>query len=949
MSRLGELPAIAQMAERGARFVLWRHEMRNGKETKVPLRVNGDMAASTRSSSWSTLAECKRAAGQLPNVAGLGFVLAAERDAEAGQPPIVGIDLDGCRDPDTGEIEAWASEIILELNSYTEVSPSGTGVKIYCCVDPVPQVEANKLVIRPANGHGKAAQIEIFTTARYFAVTEQHLGGTPDEITDATEAFERLAARLAREAKRKGGSGATAGGSARGFPSEETMQRLLEEPALAKLWRGEKDEGDRTASGLDWSLARALGRAGIAADEIARVLCRYSFGQLGSGKLQGRASSRRLGQLVDAAEDARRAPAGSDQDVIQLIGGELHTITARAAAKLGLMTGSSPFDGYYRRGNLLVRPARLADADELNKGGIRRARGALVIATAEPDGLRLTLTAAVRWEKFDARKNKWVPTDAPSVVANAVLATAQDWSDIPILTGIVEAPTLRPDSTVLDQPGYDATTGLLFDPGGTAFPRVPDRPSRQQAEHALASLREIIAGFPFVEGASESVAFSGLITPRVRKACRAVPLHAISAPKMASGKTLLATIAGYIGSGRAPAMMSQADDPTDERKRLLAVLLEGQEINVIDNVERELKSDALCSALTEPRFSDRLLGASKTVTVPSAATWFVTGNNLVVAGDLTARSISCALDPACERPEEREFQVDLHRVVPERRAELAVAALTIVRAYLAAGEPDVGIPNFARFEDWSRFVRRPLVWLGMEDPCKGRERIEGRDPVRAQLGALLEAWNENYPGDSATVAEAIKRAKREPLYINGLKESDIDIAIRERLYDAMREIAGKGTDIDARMLGNFISKHELRFEGNFRFEKAGTSHKVTRWKAVGGGLGGLGGSSLSAHEKLSGDILLDSSATDPPNPPNPPDGGDVEGWLALLRQADGWTEKTAILSAWAKAAGCEVKRTAEGKLALFVPRILRRSSALIELTKHADSLGLALVEHGTRF
>jgi hypothetical protein len=304
---LEDLPAIAQMAERGARFVLWRPEMRKGKETKVPLRVNGYMADSTKAATWDSLDKCLSAVGQI-KAAGVGFVLAAERDAEAGQQPIVGIDLDGCRDPAIGMLQAWATELISELSSYTEVSPSGTGVKVYAFVDPVPRLEAHKLVIKPANGTGKAQQVEVFITQRYFAITGEHLDGTPDEITDATEAFERLAAQLAREAKRKGGSGATAGGSARGFPSEETMQRILEDPTLAKLWRGEKEGGDNTASGLDWSLARELGRAGIASDEIARVLRRYTFGQLGTGKLQGRAASRRLAQLVDAAEETRQGP-----------------------------------------------------------------------------------------------------------------------------------------------------------------------------------------------------------------------------------------------------------------------------------------------------------------------------------------------------------------------------------------------------------------------------------------------------------------------------------------------------------------------------------------------------------------------------------------------------------------------------------------------------------------
>ena len=89
---------------------------------------------------------------------------------------------------------------------------------------------------------------------------------------------------------------------------------------------------------------------------------------------------------------------------------------------------------------------------------------------------------------------------------------------------------------------------------------------------------------------------------------RAAPAFAVTAPKMASGKTLIATVTSYIATGQAPAMMSQADDAESERKRLFSVLLEGAAIGVIDNVERTFASDALCSILTEPVFKDRVLG-----------------------------------------------------------------------------------------------------------------------------------------------------------------------------------------------------------------------------------------------------------------------------------------------------------------------------------------------------
>src|SRR5689334_20218442 len=100
MSALPPLPAVQQLEERGARFVLWRNEVRNGKPTKIPLRTNGQYADSTKSSTWNTLAECEKALRSVP-ADGLGFVLAAERDKAAGLFPTAGVDLDGCRDPST--------------------------------------------------------------------------------------------------------------------------------------------------------------------------------------------------------------------------------------------------------------------------------------------------------------------------------------------------------------------------------------------------------------------------------------------------------------------------------------------------------------------------------------------------------------------------------------------------------------------------------------------------------------------------------------------------------------------------------------------------------------------------------------------------------------------------------------------------------------------------------
>ena len=100
---------------------------------------------------------------------GLGFRF--EYDATA---PFAFIDLDHCRDPQTGEIEPWALAIISRLNSYTEVSPSGTGLHIFCRTQ------------QPPEGGCRKGRIEVYTQSRWATVTGQHVDGTPVDLEDRT-------------------------------------------------------------------------------------------------------------------------------------------------------------------------------------------------------------------------------------------------------------------------------------------------------------------------------------------------------------------------------------------------------------------------------------------------------------------------------------------------------------------------------------------------------------------------------------------------------------------------------------------------------------------------------------------------------------------------------------------------------------------------------------------
>jgi len=153
-------------------WVCWRLETRDGKGTKVPYNARtGKRAKSTDARTWSTFADAVAAAGRFD---GVGICLG---------DGLCGVDLDHCRDPETGELEPWAAEVVAELDSYAEASPSGTGAHFLVTGD------------LPPGGGKRKGPVEMYGSARYFTVTGQHLPGTPTTVNERTEALAAVHAR----------------------------------------------------------------------------------------------------------------------------------------------------------------------------------------------------------------------------------------------------------------------------------------------------------------------------------------------------------------------------------------------------------------------------------------------------------------------------------------------------------------------------------------------------------------------------------------------------------------------------------------------------------------------------------------------------------------------------------------------------------------------------------
>jgi putative DNA primase/helicase len=475
---------------------------------------------------------------------------------------------------------------------------------------------------------------------------------------------------------------------------------------------------------------------------------------------------------------------------------------------------------FYRRGLSIVHvaeiPARASDGANITTPAI---------LTVRPQQLVHELGKAARWMKYDGRREDWVPADVPADVAAKIAALPNEWRFKP-LAGIIATQTMRPDGSLLTEPGYDPVSGfLLFDP--PPMPAIPDEPTTEQALGALDILDELLDEFPFVfdpiagfkefANPSRSVALSMLMTPLLRPALPpAVPLHVTSAPAPGTGKSYLADLASAIAVGERCPVITRSPSPEETEKRLVGAALNGQPLILIDNVNGDLRSEFLCQAVERPLLQVRALGTSELARIGNSATYFANGINIQIAEDLVRRTIQCRLDADMERPETRRFKYDPVGEVLADRGRYVAAVLTIARAYVVAGKPHP-TPPFASFDRWSELVRGSLMWLGCADPVDTVTELSVADPIKNERAEIFYAIAATMPERAAghTVTELIGVAVRNPV-----------------LADALKMVSSADGQISAKRLGKWLASSEKTIAGGFKLLRNAADPRRLRWQLV---------------------------------------------------------------------------------------------------------------------
>jgi hypothetical protein len=426
------------------------------------------------------------------------------------------------------------------------------------------------------------------------------------------------------------------------------------------------------------------------------------------------------------------------------------------------------------------------------------------------------------------------PRDAPQWLGRRITAKRGE-RGLRELRSVITAPTMRADGTLLAVPGYDLATGLLL-VAASQHPVIPDRPSVDELRAAAATLWRPFADFPFVDKTARSVMLAAILTAVVRQTLGLAPAFSFDAPTAGTGKSLLGfCLLAICGMERQAIPDCRGEE--EIRKRLLSTLRSGLPGVLFDNIRGQFGSSALEAMLTTEQYTDRLLGGSKMLTLPTAVLVLFSGNNFRPSGDLWRRLLTARIDAGIEAPERRSFDIEPFDHCRDHRQEIVAAVLTLLRGFVVAGSPRATKDKLASFEAWDARVRQAVIWIGnndlmpdgasVGDPVDSIERAKLDEPERQKLAAILVAAHRSMSDRKWRTVELIEKSN-EAL----LAPATAPDAVKA-LRATIEEVAGEHGKINSRIFGRWVEKQQNRRCGGLWLERCGERWKTALWRVQG--------------------------------------------------------------------------------------------------------------------
>jgi len=393
----------------------------------------------------------------------------------------------------------------------------------------------------------------------------------------------------------------------------------------------------------------------------------------------------------------------------------------------------------------------------------------------------------------------------------------------PPLLGVVEAPVMRADGTLLTKPGYDSATKLYYRPSnGLQIPAIPKEPTESDIKAAVKLVLEPLVDFPFASKADRANALATMFVPILRPLIDStVPLAIFDKPQAGTGSSLLAEVISVIATGRAATMMAAPRYDEEWRKVITSLLLRGQLVVTIDNIEGTLQAPSLAAILTAATFQGRILGQSEMAVMPNCITWIVTGNNIRLGGDLPRRCIRSRMDAKMARPWLRDRNIFQHprliEYVSENRGAILAGILTIARAWAVAGIPEApASPNLGGYESYCRVIGGVLAYMGIEGFLGNLESMYNEsDTETPQWEGFLEAWHEIIGETPVTAAVLLEHIQEHP-------------HLKDVLPDNISDIESK--NFTTRLGQQLGKRRDAHYPNGYVLVRAGALKRAVTWQ-----------------------------------------------------------------------------------------------------------------------
>lgn len=426
------------------------------------------------------------------------------------------------------------------------------------------------------------------------------------------------------------------------------------------------------------------------------------------------------------------------------------------------------------------------------------------------DTLRPLVGRACRVFKYD-KDSREIVIDARREQLAAVLG-APVWP-FPVLAGISEVPFLRPDGSLHALAGYDAATFTLYAPAlGLLLPAIADRPTAADVRAAKTFLLDDLLGeFPFLAPADKAHAVALLLLPYLRRLITGpTPIHLVEAPAAGTGKSELVAACLRPAIGARLAADPEQRDETETAKWITGKALAGVPVCWIDNVKYGLDNSVLANATTSPRWSNRALGSNEIIDIAFRPIWVVTANNPTLTEEMIRRVVRVRMDAEMAHPATRSgFRHNLQVWVPAQRGNLIAAALTLLRAWVCAGQPR-GSGHLGSYEDWAAILSGVLTFLAIPGFLDNTDELYAvADPESAQWAELVEAWAERFGHSGVTASALYELAQKIPAF---------DLGGLDR---------GQQTKF-----GKALGRQRDKIYGTYKVVHQGVVHKAAQWALV---------------------------------------------------------------------------------------------------------------------